>query len=307
LRILLILALTACTPFVASEPVPQSPPAALPGILHGHRIERVPAGYLCFGGFHRGAALDRGARMTTLLSPGSDAWQECSPLNYPHSFFASACIDDTAYAIGAALEKFDAAANAWQTVIAPGQLPRSHFGAAALGNEIFVLGGFPRVGTGFLIANVDAATVRAAKPPPSFTHGDHLHFVCALHDELHVWGGIDGDDSEMHTAHWVRRSGDWHALPDCPKGMWTKFAAYAVHDGALYVFGEFGGWRYDPLGGGWQPRAKMPESVAMPAAVASNGSIWVLGGMQSKGRGSVFFRYDIASNRWTAPKPERIP
>lgn len=274
------------------------PPVALPGIRHGHRIEALADGYLCMGGFARRAGNDRGARRTSFLPAGEQQWQAREPLNYGHAFFASARIGETVYAIGEAVERYDAMNDKWHVVVPPGRLPRSHFGAATIGHKIFVLGGFPKVGTGFSIVDVRTGSVIEAAPPPSFAHGDHLHFVCELHQELHVFGGIDGEDSSMHTSHWVRRNDAWHALPDCPEGLWTKFAALMPHNGKLYLFGDFGGWCYDPQKQTWQRRASMPHILAMPATVATTYSIWVVGGMQVKRRSNVLWRHDLANDQW---------
>lgn len=292
MRLLLVVLLAAC------GTVPGVAPQALPAARHGHRIERVAGGYLCFGGFDGSAQGDRGTKACSVLKNGSGQWQSCQPLNHGHSFFASATIKGCAYAIGEAVERYDAEHDRWHVVVEPGHLPRSHFGATAIGDHIYVLGGFPKIGTGFHIVDTLSGTVTGAPAPPSFGHGDHFHFVCALAGELHVLGGIGGDAGAMHTAHWVRRNEEWQRLLDCPEGLWTKFAAHVVHDGKLYLFSEVGGYCYDPGEATWQPRAKPPRLVAMPVAVANGTDIWIIGGMQVEQRANVFWRYDIREDRF---------
>lgn len=287
---LLLVLLAACG---ASPPMA---PTALPEMRHGHRIERLEHGYLCFGGFGRSTDGDRGTRACSMLRDGSREWQPRQPLNHGHAFFASATIDGVVYAIGEAVERYDAQRDTWRVLVEPGHLPRSHFGAAAVGDKIYVLGGFPKIGTGFHVVDTGNGTVSEAAAPPSFTHGDHFHFVCSLAGELHVLGGIGNNG--MHTAHWVRRDEAWQRLADCPEGLWTKFAAHAVHDDKLYLFSEAGGFCYDPADATWRPRARPPHMVAMPAAVATGNSIWVVGGIQVKQRTNVFWRYDISEDRF---------
>lgn len=275
-------------------------PARLPDARHGHRIEPLPDGYLCIGGFARGAGRDQDA--VSFLPAGSKQWQGRAPLPNPQAFAASATIRGHVHAIGRTVERYDASKDRWQTIVGPGSLPQSHFGACAIDDRIFVLGGFPQVGTGFSIVDADQGTVQQAEPPPSFEHGDHFHFVHSLLGELHVIGGIDGETFTMHTHHWVRRDGEWHALPPCPEGLWAKFAAHAVHDGKLYLFGEFGGYCYDPAQQMWHERAAMPQMLAMPATVATASSLWVIGGMKVEkaeaGTANVLWRYDLAADRW---------
>lgn len=294
MRIALILLLaTSCATRARLVP----PPVALPQYRHGHRIEALPDGYLCFGGFASGEA-DRGQKATSFLPTGATSWQPRQPLRHPHSFFASTVIDGAVYAIGAAVERYDQEQDRWHVVVPPGTLPRSHFGAAAVGNQIFVLGGFPKVGTGFHAIDVRTGIVREAQPPPHFQHGDHLHYVCELRGELHVFGGIDGEVSEMHTEHWVRRNDEWHQMPDCPEGLWTKFAAHTVLGDKLYLFSDAGSFRYDPTDNSWLPLATPPAIAAMPVAVHNGTDIYVIGGMQVDRRTHIFWRYDPGTDEF---------
>lgn len=290
MRLLLPVLLAAC------GATPPTAPTALPEARHGHRIERLDDGYLCFGGFGKSSDKDRGTKACSMLRDGSREWQPCQPLHHGHTFFASATIGGVAYAIGEAVECYDRERDTWRVVVEPGLLPRSHFGATALGDQIYVLGGFPKIGTGFHIIDTFSGTVTGAPAPPSFAHGDHFHFVCAMAGELHVLGGIGG--GSMHTEHWVRRNQTWQRLADCPKGLWTKFAAHVVHDGKLYLFSEVGGYCYDPVKATWLPREKPPHLVAMPVAIADGNNIWILGGMQVEQRANVFWRYDIREDRF---------
>lgn len=91
----------------------------------------------------------------------------------------------------------------------------------------------------------------------------------------------------------------WKADSPPPVGMWGKFAAQAMSGGKLYLFGDFGAYCYDPQTSLWTPRAKLASLLAMPQAVAIDGSIWVIGGRPVDGRrDSVLLRYDIAADAW---------
>ena len=81
--------------------------------------------------------------------------------------------------------------------------------------------------------------------------------------------------------------------------MWAKFAVQAIVDERLYLFGDFGAYRFDPARGTWEPRAALATMMAMPQAVALGGAIWVVGGMPVDGeRAPILLRYDVARDAW---------
>jgi hypothetical protein len=286
----------------APTPAATAPPAALPERRHGHRIERVAGGYLCIGGHPRGAGTERGPHQTLWLADGDDTWRRRADCPQPHTFFGSGVHAGDVVAIGASVERYDAATDRWhQLVPADGRLPRSHFGACVLDGSAWVLGGFPEVATGFHEVDLVTGSVTAHAPPPTFAHGDHFHFVCSLGGELHVLGGIDSDVSDMLREHWVRRDGDWVRIDDCPHGLWAKFTGHVVHRGSLWLLGGLPGnlsYRYRPDTATWTEHAGPPAQAAMPVAVATDDALWIVGGMPIEGRSNILWRYDLATDTW---------
>ena len=300
---LILLFAAGCSQAPERPPTPQPstrerPTPQLPHRRHGHRVERVDGGLLCVGGFRPSRTADRGQRESFFLADGEARWRPIAATHHPHAFCGSAVIDGHAHVVGEAVERYDADGDRWQVLVAPGLLPRSHFGCAAVGEQLFVLGGFPELDTGFHVVDARTGEVTAAAPPPSFAHGDHLSILVTLQGELHVLGGINGAVDELQRRHWVRRDGAWRALADCPTGVWSKFAAWAVCGGRLYAFGDFGGLCYEPSTDSWSRRANMPSMRAMPAAVVGGGEIHVIGGMPVEGDGGATLRYDVAADRW---------
>jgi hypothetical protein len=224
-------------PSVALRPVP------LPAERHGHRVERVSEGLLCCGGF--GAGEDRGMHETLWLAPGTTRWQPRAPMIVGRAFFATVVIDDTLYAIGEGVERYDFAADRWTAIVPQDTLPRSHFAAAAVGRTVYVLGGYPVEQSGFLAVDVDRGTVRRLEPPPGFAPGDHFHLMVAIDGVLHVIGGIAGETFTLKTEHWTLSADGWRPDAAAPVGMWAKFAAQAVIGDRLYAFGDFGGYCFD--------------------------------------------------------------
>jgi len=295
----LLLLLAGC-----AAPQPARSLVALPKSRHGHRIERVDGGYLCIGGYERGAGADRGENRTLWLGDDADTWQRRADCKQAHSFFGSGVHAGDAIAIGPSVERYDAATDRWHELTAAnGKLPRSHFGACVHDGRAWLLGGFPEVGTGCHSVDLETGEVSAHEPPPSFAHGDHFHFVCVLEGELHVLGGIDGDVHDMLREHWVRRDGGWVRIADCPPGLWSKFTAHVVHRGDLWLLGGLpgtGSYQYDPRTATWTERSGPPALAALPVAVASGDAIWIVGGMPVEGRANILWRYDLSSDTWSA-------
>lgn len=284
---------------VASESSTPTWPVALSRERHGHRIEALDGGLLCFGGFGDARAADRESRQTWFLAPGATEWKRRADLRRERAFFASAVISGDVYAIGEDVERFDAKADAWIEVTPAGKLPRSHFGAAAVDGKLFVLGGYGAPEAALWIVDVKDGAVRAEPPPPSFAEGDHFHLVHALRGELHVIGGLDGKSFEVQREHWVRGSSGWRALAAPPNGLWAKFSVHAVVGESLYVFGDGGDWRFDSAEGAWRALAKSGPTLVMPATALVANKLWIIGGMEvGRDDTRILRAFDLREERW---------
>ncbi len=309
--LLLLVAATACTggARVAPPPLPApaaaaGPPARLPDARHGHRVEVVPGGLFACGGFgDADAADDRGARAAFWLADGGARWERCADMPLPRAFFGSAATADAVFAIGDGVDRFDLRARTWNTVIAPGALPRSHFATATLGDRAFVLGGYPLERSELVAIDLVQLTTERLAPPPGFEPGDHFHFLAPLRGELHVLGGLDVATFRPRREHWVRRGGRWLALPPPPAGLWAKFAGSAVVGDRLHLFGDFGHHVFDAVTGAWQQRAPLPFVVVMPATVVRGRSLWIVGGERIDNSPVGLLEYSIDADRWTVHTP----
>ncbi len=275
---------------------PDRPPAP----CHGHRVEWAGDTLVLFGGFRPGSsAEDRGARETWCWDPVSAAWRAAAPMSRPRAFFGSAVVEGAVVALGEGIERLDARTRTWETLLAGGALPNSHFGAAAIGGVVFAVGGFPAPDGGVCAFDVAARELRAVPAWPGFARGDHFHVVAVHGDELHVVGGLDGERFEPKREHWRLHAGAWERLPDAPAALWLKFAVVQAVDGMLFVFATDSGtgWSCDLRTAVWRERAPLRELLAMPASYARDGWIHVLGGLHVDDTpGS--FRYEIAADRW---------
>jgi hypothetical protein len=241
----------------------------------------------------------RGTRECFFLPRGGASWQRRAGMQHGRAFFGSAVIDGSVYAVGDGVERYDASADRWVEVAPPGALPESHFAAAAVGRELFVLGGYPLERSAFFAVDAATGAVQRQAPPPSFAPGDHFHFAAELAGELHVVGGLDAATFVPRREHWVRRGGEWRALPQPPAGLWAKFGGQAVVGGRWYLFGDFGAWCFDPAAGTWSPRAPWPRSLTLTGVAVADGAIVVLGGFPGEEGGApVRFVYDVGADAW---------
>jgi hypothetical protein len=221
----------------------------------------------------------------------------------PRTFFCSVVADDAVLAIGDGIDRYDPAADSWRTLVPAGQLPHSHFGAARVGDQIYVLGGYPPELSAFFAVELATGAVTRLPPPPGFQPGDHFHFVVELQGELHVLGGIDVGPFRARREHWILRDGAWLAQPTPPEGLWAKFGGHARIGGRLHLFGDFGHCAYDTVARTWERRAPLPFPLVMPAAVVRGGVLWILGGMRVDGNGDVLLAYDPELDHWRDLSP----
>jgi len=306
---LVAVACSSQEPSVPAErrPAVQVPP--LPSPRHGHRVERVGDELYGFGGFDdASSADDRGSRDTLRLKLGDSAWTRAASMQAEHAFFGSGVIDGQVYAVGESIERYDRAADRWETVAPAGSMPRSHFGCAVLGRRIVVLGGFPAQLGGALAFDVDTRALIDLPQPPGFEIGDHFHMLVELGGALHAIGGIDSEPSfEITAQHWVLEGEHWVAAPPPPRPTWAKFTVQQRVGARFYVFDEEGGLCYDAASASWSEPAAPGVMLVMPASVELDGRIHVLGG-EFPARERALRVYDPARDAWErsgAPTPAR--
>lgn len=203
----------------------------------------------------------------------------------------------------ASVEEFDPATRAWRFV-APLPRPRHHAAAVALGDSIYVIGGFatlafdPQRSVYRYDTTSDFWTEVAPLPSPRGALA-----AAAIDGKIYAVGGVPGGTG-LHVYDPATNS--WSALASMPTRR-EHLAAAAV-EGMLYVAGgRFTGntsafERYDPVSGTWAILPPLPTARGGLAAAVLEGRIYVFGGEGNVAHPSGVFAetesYDVATGEW---------
>jgi N-acetylneuraminic acid mutarotase len=208
-----------------------------------------------------------------------------------------------------------------------GVMPRglTTVGAATLGNALYLVGGYFGVPHDYSkefqsgqVLRLDLSSgewrqVAGVAPVQSAAvaaDGKYLYEIGGTH-ALNAAGQPTDLRSVAEAARFDPALDRWEPLPPLPEGRSSHYAVVVDH--TLYVVG---GWT---LAGGmndntWldtmltldlsQPTLrwnslKVPFQVRAQGLVASNGKLWVLGGIAPEGGTDAVHRYDIQSGQWS--------
>lgn len=260
---------------------------------HGHTAHLLDGKIVAMGGFRQGAG-GRGDTRTVDTRPlGPGKWTTLPSLTVGKSFFGSAVICGTIYAVGGNIECWNPGMGAWKVVCTDARLPTSHFAVAVQGTSLYVLG------REFLRFDTATRKLSRLEPYPGMKADDHFEVFAAIGDSLHVVGGLDGDSFDVRKSHWRWTSGTWTRLPDTPTGLFAKFAVTHVDQHDLYVLSGLGSYRFSARTGTWEKRASMPLTLAMAASFEHGGWLFVLGGLNER-RTNTGMAYHLKEDRWIA-------
>lgn len=295
----------ACS--VPADPRPVAPrPVDHRALLltgHGRGIERVGSRLYAVGGFSRNNADPaRDTRRTLVFDLPAGGWTPRASTHGKHAFTGTAVVDETLYALGGHVERYDAAEDSWTVLDGTDVLPETHLAACAVGTSIHVIGGYPAERSAHHVFDAATGAVTQAAPPPGFDPTDHLHVVAELGGRLHVVGGIDGITFDVSDSHHVFDGAAWRERARPPTPVWGKFAAHAVVDDALFVFEHRRGLRYDAAADTWSDVAPLPVYLAMPSTATIDGRIHVIGGMPVEDADDAVHVYDPATDTWTSSR-----
>lgn len=182
--------------------------------------------------------------------------------------------------------------------------PRAGRAAAAVGLEVYVIGGETEAGITDdtrVFNTLDRTWRRAADKPTAV--GDVS--AAELFGEIYVPGGLlaDGKPTSLVEAYSPTQNA-WRRAAALPRPV--AGAVVLADGGFLYVFGgrdENGpldtAFVYDPAADSWRPIAPLPEPRAEAAGGALLGRLYVVGGVDDAGISDACSVYDPAADAWS--------
>jgi len=196
-------------------------------------------------------------------------------------------------------EVYDPARNEWKP-IARMPTARSSTGTAAVGDQIYVIGGYAESGTTDVVEVYDtrADAWRAGAPLPTKRFDAAIAVVGPW---IYVIGGYDARSVTTVEA-LDTQTGRWQAVPPLPTPRYA-FQAVVV-DGKIWAMGgrNDGGATevievFDPAKQTWtRASAKLPEAIAGFGAVAVPGRVHVA-------KYDKHWALDVKTNRWQTLAP----
>jgi N-acetylneuraminic acid mutarotase len=189
--------------------------------------------------------------------------------------------------------------------LAPAPSERTEVAAAAVGDRIWVLGGYAPDGATLATVEVyDTGSDTWARGPDLPVAVNHA-MAASLDGVLYVAGGNDGHRPSTQLA---RLDGDrWRGLAPLPQGR--SAGGLVALDGRLYLVGGVteGGLAgdtqvYDPAADNWRAAPGLPTPREHLGAAASGGRLYVVGGRVG-GVGNNLAAaevFDPGSGRWTS-------
>ena len=259
------------------------------------------------GEFSNGASVTasgNGFSDTSLLTTitkfgGFKEWEEIAPINEPaRTRSAGAVVNGKFYVLGGqtsegranTVEEFDPSTGSWTTQAGLMPIPASNICAGAIGEDIYIPGGFD-VAQNYLTelqvyhTATDSWEIIATDPLPSAKLGAG----CAvLDDKLYVFGGITTGAVYTKTTYVfdpaVPAGSRWSQLSDMTYAR-GYLGGVAVNDKVYAVGGSDGSYidlayveAYDPADGFWHTVTSMNTPRAGAAAYVLYSHIFVCGG-----------------------------
>lgn len=248
------------------------------------------------------------------------AWISLAPVLIPRQEVAVTSANGRLYLIGGiageevldAVEEYDPLTNRWRFV-APLPRPLHHTAAAAIGNSIYVVGGFatlafdPQSTVYRYDIATDTWTSVAELPSPRGALA-----AVAINGKLYAVGGVPGGRA---LTVYDPAADRWRALPDMPTPR--EHLAAAAARGILFVAGgRFVGNTnafecYEPDFDRWTTLPPMPTARGGIAADALRDRIYVFGGEGNPATPTGVFEetesFDLITFTWRTDRPMPHP
>ncbi|KAL3219385.1 hypothetical protein MRX96_030404 [Rhipicephalus microplus] len=201
-------------------------------------------------------------------------------------------------------ESYDTKADRWIKVdeVDPDG-PRAYHKCVAIGEEIYVIGGFngEEYFSSVRCFNANTKTWRTITP----MHMKRCYVSVAVLDEIiYAMGGYDGRHRQNTAEKFDRRTNQWTMIS--PMNMQRSDACATAHDSYVYVTGGFSGneclssaERYDPATDQWTMIACMRFRRSGVGCIGFRNYIYVIGGFNGTSRLVSAEKYNPETNMWS--------
>lgn len=185
-------------------------------------------------------------------------------------------------------------------------IPRDDFVSAAVGDEIWVMGGMSGArGTRLESVEVyDTGTDRWRMSEVTMPEGLASFEGAAIGEKIYVFGGIDARTKPSDfSAVLDTGTGTWRRLPPLPEPRYAH--TVTLHDGRIYVIGGESVKGpvdevdiFDPRTETWSTGTPMPKARGSHDTVSAGDLVYVIGGWLDGGPSDLVQTYDPATDRW---------
>ncbi|KAH7966653.1 hypothetical protein HPB49_018273 [Dermacentor silvarum] len=182
--------------------------------------------------------------------------------------------------------------------------PRAYHKCAAIGNDIYVIGGFNGEDYFSSVRCFNACTKQWRSVTPMHVKRCYVS-IAVLEDIIYAMGGYDGRHRQNTAEKFDHRTNQWTMI--APMLMQRSDACATTHDGYVYVTGGFSGneclssaERYDPTTDQWTAIASMRYRRSGVGCVGFRDSVYAIGGFNGTTRLFSAEKYNPDTNTWTS-------
>ncbi|KAH7966654.1 hypothetical protein HPB49_018274 [Dermacentor silvarum] len=203
------------------------------------------------------------------------------------------------------IESYDTKADRWIKVEAVDpEGPRAYHKCAAIGNDIYVIGGFNGEDYFSSVRCFNAHTKKWRSVTPMHVKRCYVS-VAVLNEIIYAMGGYDGRHRQNTAEKFDHRTNQWTMI--APMNMQRSDACATTHDGYVYVTGGFSGneclssaERYDPTADQWINIAGMRFRRSGVGCIGFRNCVYAIGGFNGTTRLASAEKYNPETNMWTS-------
>ncbi|XP_065304432.1 kelch-like protein 10 [Dermacentor albipictus] len=203
------------------------------------------------------------------------------------------------------IESYDTKADRWIKVEAVDpEGPRAYHKCAAIGNDIYVIGGFNGEDYFSSVRCFNAHTKKWRSVTPMHVKRCYVS-VAVLNEIIYAMGGYDGRHRQNTAEKFDHRTNQWTMI--APMNMQRSDACATTHDGYVYVTGGFSGndclssaERYDPTVDQWTTISGMRFRRSGVGCIGFRNCVYAIGGFNGTTRLASAEKYNPETNMWTS-------